>query len=73
MALHWVRLKRHCELSGDTPEAVRGRLKAGHWLRDIHVRRPVGSEELWVNLDAVNDWAAGRLPVTDHGKQSDTQ
>ncbi|WP_395701233.1 excisionase [Aquabacterium sp.] len=71
--LTWVRLKRYCELSGDTPAAVRGRLKSGRWLRDIHARRPEGSEELWVNLDAVNDWAAGRLPTTDHGKPDGRQ
>ena len=65
--LRWVRMKRYCELSGDTPDAVDCRLRAGHWLKDVHARRPAGSKELWVNLDAVNDWAAGVLPTHRHG------
>ena len=66
--LRWVRLKKYCELSGDTPAAVEGRLRAGIWLRDVHARRPEGSKELWVNLHAVNDWAAGVTPAHLHGK-----
>ena len=31
-------MKRYCELSGDTPDAVDKRLRAGHWLRDVHAR-----------------------------------
>lgn len=66
--LHWVRLSKYCELSGETPDAVSGRLRTGKWLRDIHARQPEGSSELWVNLRAVNDWAEGKLPAHMHGK-----
>ena len=65
--LRWVRLKRYCELSGETPDAVDGRLRAAVWLKDVHARRPEGSKELWVNLDAVNDWAEGKKPAHQHG------
>lgn len=67
LALNWVRLSRFCELTGETREAVIARVKAGHWLRDVHVRTPAGSSEQWVNLQAVNDWAAGRKPAHQHG------
>lgn len=67
--LRWVRLKRYCELTGDTPDAVDSRLRAGFWLRDIHARRPEGCKETWVNLDAVNDWAAGNGPAHLHGQR----
>ncbi|MGN6831104.1 excisionase [Paucibacter sp. M5-1] len=66
--LHWVRLSKYCELSGETPDAVSGRLRAGKWLRDIHARQPEGSSGLWVNLRAVNDWAEGKLPAQMHGQ-----
>lgn len=65
--LQWVRLSKYCELSNDTPAGVDKRLRSGIWLRDIHARQPEGSKELWVNLEAVNDWAAGKKPAHLHG------
>jgi hypothetical protein len=66
--LRWVRLKKFCQESGETPDAVDARVRAGIWLRDVHVRRPEGSKELWVNLEAVNDWAEGKAPAHQHGR-----
>ena len=60
IALEWVPMNRYCELFGETPDAVDKRVRSGHWLRDVHVRHPLGSKQLWVNVMAVNDWAAGR-------------
>lgn len=68
--LRWVRLNRYCELSGETADAVEKRLRSGHWLRDVHARVPQGSNSLWVNLDAVEDWAAGAVPAHLHGKRA---
>lgn len=67
--LHWVRLSKYCDMSGDTPDAVEKRLRTGKWLRDVHARKPEGSSELWVNLLAVNDWVAGKTPAHQHGKK----
>lgn len=67
--LHWVRLSKYCELSGETPNAISNRLRAGIWVRDVHARLPEGSRELWVNLDAVNDWAAGKTSPHLHGRR----
>ena len=66
--LRWVKSSRYCEASGDTPDAIDKRLRTGVWLRDIHARMPDGSKSLWINLDAVNDWAAGNCPAHLHGK-----
>lgn len=55
----WIKLVKHCEMTGDTPDAVDKRVRSGHWLRDVHVRVPAGSKQLWVNVEAVNNWAAG--------------
>ncbi|MET3915124.1 hypothetical protein ABID97_001906 [Variovorax sp. OAS795] len=60
IALEWVPMSRYCELFGETADAVDKRLRSGHWLRDVHVRQPVGSKQLWINVGAVNAWAAGR-------------
>lgn len=63
----WVRINKYTEVKGDTADAVEKRLRTGIWLRDIHARRPEGSATLWVNLDAVEDWAAGKKPAHQHG------
>jgi hypothetical protein len=68
--LRWVRLSKYSADSGDTPAAVEKRLRTGQWLRDVHARKPDGSAELWVNLDAVNDWAEGKKPAHQHGKSA---
>lgn len=65
--LRWVKLSRYLELTGETREAVINRVRAGHWLRDVHVRTPNGSAEQWVNLEAVNDWVEGNKPAHQHG------
>lgn len=62
-------MNRYEEISGDTADAVEKRLRTGKWLRDVHARQPDGSAVLWVNLDAVNDWAAGVLPPHKHGQR----
>lgn len=67
LPLHWVRLSKFCDLTGDTRTAVNNRVRAGKWLRDVHVRAPDGSKELWVNLVAVNDWCDGKKPAHRHG------
>lgn len=61
IALGWVPINRYCELFGETADAVDKRLRSGHWLRNVHVRQPPGSKQSWVNIEAVNDWAAGRV------------
>lgn len=68
--LTWVNSSRYCELTGDTVDAINGRLRAGIWVRDVHARRPEGSKQLWVNLTAVNDWAAGKPCAHLHGRSA---
>lgn len=66
--LRWVKLNAYTATSGDSPEAVHTRVQRGIWLRDVHVKRPEGSKEVWVNLAAVNDWVEGTKPAHLHGK-----
>jgi hypothetical protein len=67
--LAWVPLPAYLASTGETREAINKRLARGHWLRGIHARKPDGSADLWVNLQAVNDWAEGRVPAHEHGKR----
>jgi len=53
--MKWVKLKKYCELSGDTPAAVHSKRKKGVFLEGVHCKvAPDGN--LWVNLEAVERW-----------------
>ena len=64
----WMRLSAYCRQQNESPDAITKRVRAGHWLVGVHVRKPVGSRERWINLDAIADWAAGKTPTHMHGK-----
>ena len=58
MSLEWIRLGRHCELSGDTPDEVHARRRKRQWLDGVQsVVGPDGN--LWVSPAAVNAWVSG--------------
>jgi len=59
--MKWVKLKKYCELSGDTPHAVHARRRKGIWLDEIQCRlAPDG--KLWINLVEVEKWVEnGRI------------
>jgi len=64
----WMRLSAYCAQQNESPDAISKRVRAGHWLAGVHVRKPPGSKERWINLDAIADWAAGKTPTHLHGK-----
>lgn len=51
----WITLKRYCEVSGDSRQAVHLRVRAGKWQRGVHFTVPDGSGA-WVNIPAVINW-----------------
>lgn len=53
--VRWVVLAKYCEVSGETPGAVRKRREKGQWLDGTHTA--VRNRRLWVNLDAAQRWA----------------
>ncbi|HBP6867983.1 TPA: excisionase [Legionella pneumophila] len=51
----WIKLKKYCQISGDTTNAVHGKRKRGMWLDGLHCK--VGPDgNLWVNLEEVEKW-----------------
>lgn len=53
--IKWVKLKKYCEMTGETKDSVHGKRRKGIWLdgRECMVG-PDGN--LWINLEAVEQW-----------------
>ena len=55
-SLRTAPIAKYCELSGESPETVRKRIKRGHWVKGIHAIKPPHIRELWIDLEAVEQW-----------------
>lgn len=61
--MKWVKLKRYCELSGETRDSVHAKRKAGHFVDGIHTKI-ADDGNLWVNVEQVEKWVEqGRKAV----------
>ena len=56
--MSWVKLKKYCENSGDTADAVHSRRKRGLWLDGKHCQ--VKQRRLWINTEEVAQWITGK-------------
>lgn len=53
--MKWVKLKKYCQETGDTTNAVHCKRKRGMWLDGLHCKLgPDGN--LWVNMVEVEKW-----------------
>ncbi len=58
--MNWVKLKRYCELSGDTSDAVHAKRRKGVFVDGVHCK--VGPDgNLWVNTTAVEQWVTSSV------------
>ncbi len=53
--MKWVKVKKYCELTGETKDSVHGKRKAGHFVDGVHTKIAEDGN-LWVNLEAVERW-----------------
>lgn len=61
--LAWVKLAKYCELSGETPDAVKKKRSSGKFLDGVHSRiAPDGN--IWINLEEVEKWVTGNQATT---------
>lgn len=64
--MKWVKLKKYCELSGDTTNAVYTRRNRSIWLEGVQSR--IGPDgNLWINLDKVDQWIEQGHAATQSG------
>lgn len=54
-AYRWIRLAKHCDATGDTPDAVHARRRKRIWTDGVQCR--VGPDgNLYVNPEEFNNW-----------------
>jgi hypothetical protein len=67
--MKWVKLKKYCELSGDTASAVHTRRNRGIWLDGVESR--VGPDgNLWINVKEVDRWIEQGFIASQSGLKS---
>lgn len=67
--MNWVKLKRYCELSGDTSDAVHAKRRKGVFVDGVHCK--VGPDgNLWVNIAAVEQWITSASEQSAQGQGS---
>lgn len=55
----WIRLAKHCEVTGDTPDAVHARRRKRQWTDGVQCRLgPDGN--LYINPEEYNKWVEGQ-------------
>lgn len=53
--MKWVKLKKYCDDSGDTKDAVHAKRRKGMWLDGVHCKI-ADDGNLWINTEAVEKW-----------------
>jgi len=62
--MNWVKLRRYCEISGDTSNAVHAKRKRGMWLDGVQCK--VGPDgNIWINLVEVERWVENGNKATN--------
>ncbi|CEG62180.1 excisionase [Legionella micdadei] len=62
--MNWVKLKKYCEISGDTSNAVHAKRKRGMWLDGVQCK--VGPDgNIWINLVEVERWVENGNKATN--------
>ena len=54
--IHWVKLKKYCELSGETRNTVNAKLANQIWREGYHTK-VLEDGCRWINLSRVQEWA----------------
>ena len=57
--MNWVTIKKLCELSGYTQDAIRAKVKRGIWTCGKHWRKAPDGRILF-NIKAIESWVEGK-------------
>lgn len=57
-AYRWIKLSKHCEVTGDTPDAVHARRRKHQWTEGVQCK--LGPDNnLYINPEEYNKWVEG--------------
>ncbi len=51
-----VPLKKYCEISGESLDAVKARIDRGYWAEGTHFHKIRNVRERWIDMKAVEKW-----------------
>jgi hypothetical protein len=57
--MNWVTIKKLSDMTGYTQDAIRAKIKKGHWLKGIHWRKAPDNRNL-MNVKAIERWIEGK-------------
>lgn len=64
LIMKWVKLKKYCQDTGDTTNAVHAKRKRGMWLDGIQCK--IGPDgNIWINLIEVERWVENGNKATN--------
>lgn len=59
----WIKLPKHCQITGDTPDAVHARRRKQQWTDGVQCRLgPDGN--LYINPEEYNKWVESQTPAS---------
>ncbi|MEO5328092.1 MAG: hypothetical protein H7829_07585 [Magnetococcus sp. THC-1_WYH] len=58
----WVTIRKLSEITGYSENAIRGKIKTGVWLKDIHWTKAPDGRNL-MDMEAIQRWVEGEQPL----------
>ena len=66
--MKWITLKRYCDITGETRNAIHKRRQRGIWLDGIHCQ--VRGRRLWINMEEAQKWVEKGMAEAPKVKKS---
>ncbi|RDE25181.1 excisionase [Motiliproteus coralliicola] len=61
----WVRLKKYCELTGETESSVRLKREQGHWAEGFHYKKLAADSRIWIHTERVDQWVENESGLSE--------
>lgn len=59
-----VPISQYCVISGESLNAIKGRIERGHWVKGKHYFKVANVRERWIDLEAVSEWVRSGGQIT---------
>ena len=55
----WIPAEQYYAIYKESKGQIDERIKNKYWIKGKHYNQPKGSKQRWINIEAINQWAAG--------------